>query len=298
MKILKISLWASFAALLVLYIASRLSYRVAAWSDVRVANPIRQILNGVLGAIKIPIFEILLFLLPIILLILLLKGRVRYMTAILCMLIAAYLITIGIPSAKAPRLLPSITDSEYINATRTAAEKLAKLSYENIFIPQKYSLISSVLTKMGIYAYYAFPTAEVVVNEGLPMPMRPFAQAHELAHLEGIIREDEANLYAFSHLVESGDPCNEFSAYFAAFCSLAAITYTISADEYFTIYSMLPDKVKEYLSDRREFSSYGSGVLGTLSGSLNDAAISVHDSRGSKSYNATAARLADYILKQ
>jgi hypothetical protein len=60
-------------------------------------------------------------------------------------------------------------------------------------IAVKRPLVSPLLWRLGLTGVYVPFTAEAHVNDTVPDPELPFVAAHELAHLSGFAREDEAS---------------------------------------------------------------------------------------------------------
>ena len=65
-------------------------------------------------------------------------------------------------------------------------------------------IISEVFSRMRIAGVYSFFTGEANINILPPDYNLPFTAAHEMAHLMGISREDEANFAAFLATLHSG----------------------------------------------------------------------------------------------
>jgi hypothetical protein len=79
--------------------------------------------------------------------------------------------------------------------------------------------ISRLLVLSSITGIYSPFTAEPHVAEGLPDSLVPFVAAHEVAHLRGFAREDEANFIAWWVGSASSDPELAYS------CELQAFRY-------------------------------------------------------------------------
>ena len=79
--------------------------------------------------------------------------------------------------------------------------------------------ISRLLVLSSITGIYSPFTAEPHVAAGLPESMVPFVAAHEVAHLRGFAREDEANFIAWWVGSQSPDPRLVYS------CELQAFRY-------------------------------------------------------------------------
>ena len=71
-----------------------------------------------------------------------------------------------------------------------------------------FSEIMSMTETMGIYCVY---TAEANVNRLMPVVDLPAVMAHELSHLQGFMREDEANFIAYLVTEHAEDPFVRYS---------------------------------------------------------------------------------------
>ena len=291
--------------------------------DARVCMPLRELMTGITGAVYAPIFELLVVCVPVVLIIMLVCGKLTGVTTVAKLLLISYVITLGIPSKQPIRVesREEPTIEEYITVARLISDKISelpepdgyelssaataaveyahkKLNAKETDIPKvKNTVVPTMLAKMGIVAYFAFATAEVVVNTSAPGFMSVLATAHEVMHFLGITREDEANLFATVALIESGDPTLALSAYLSAFVYVGARICDEKRDTYSEIYAHLPAFAREMLEFRAHFLKEKGGTLATVSDTLNDYAVSLHDPRGAESYSETAALLVPYFLE-
>ena len=317
-RLVDILLWLSVIVLLL----SAIAPRVVSALDGRFGIRVRMALSSLTAPVLIPVVELIVIALPVLLVALIVRGRLSGITTVAKLLIITYAISLGIPSATPPRISASDEPStdEYIRAATLIGERLAvlppvctdlgeravlaavayardTLELTDAAPPSvKRTLLPPVLTSIGVIAYYAFPTAEVVVNTAAPGFMQTLATAHETMHFLGIGREDEANLFALAALFESGDEALEFSAYLNAFVYVGARLCTQDRDTYARIYALLPEKVTELLSQRQDFLSSRSHSASSISSTLNDLAVTLRDPRGSDSYSATAPLIVHYLL--
>lgn len=87
----------------------------------------------------------------------------------------------------------------------------------------KAAAASSLLSQLGIAGIYSPFTGEAHVNVDVPEAGLPFAACHELAHLRGFAREDEANYVGYLACRAHPDPHFQYSAHFEV------ATYALSA---------------------------------------------------------------------
>jgi hypothetical protein len=88
--------------------------------------------------------------------------------------------------------------------------------------------VSAWMWRVGISGIYIPFTAEPNVNATLPDPDVPFTACHELAHLAGFAREDEASYVGYSACLLHPDADFRYSAQFVA--SLHAMSALASVD--------------------------------------------------------------------
>jgi hypothetical protein len=78
----------------------------------------------------------------------------------------------------------------------------------------KASIFGNTMQYMRIQGYYNPFTGEAQVNKNLPSFMLPFVICHEMAHQQGIAREDDANLLAYALGTQTNDASFRYSSYF------------------------------------------------------------------------------------
>ena len=89
--------------------------------------------------------------------------------------------------------------------------------------PKQAGILSVPMSYFNINGVFFPFLAEANVSEDMVPTHSPYITAHEQAHTIGIVRENEANFFAFLACLESGDSQLEYSAY------LNAYVYAINA---------------------------------------------------------------------
>lgn len=185
-----------------------------------------------------------------------------------------------------------------------AMEKLAE-KYEVLQIhyypqpkPVLWSEGMSYLDLAGIY----FPfTVEANYNNHMPASSKGFTACHELSHLTGFIREDEANFIAFLACRESYSPYLSYCGYLNALVYLLNACYPMCGDgEYAALYAQLSNQVQTELAYRsRYWDQYKDTVTAQVSSAANDAYLkSNNQTDGTKSYGRVVDLLiADYLAR-
>jgi hypothetical protein len=139
-------------------------------------------------------------------------------------------------------------DTDIAEESRAAMKKLSeKYTILNVYYPRpkpvatsRFWLSTGLIT--GVYSPF---TLEANYNSDAPAFDTPHTVCHELSHLTGFMREDEANFIAYIACRDSDN------ADFAYSGCLSALTYLVNAyyksvdsDTYSAMYQSLPEQVK------------------------------------------------------
>jgi hypothetical protein len=146
----------------------------------------------------------------------------------------------------------------------------------------------------GVYSPF---TLEANYNSDAPESDRPHTICHELSHLTGFMREDEANFIAYLACRESGN------ADFAYSGSLSALTYLVNAyhrsvdsDTYSAMYQTLPEQVRrDFAADNLYWKPFRETVREEVARTANDTYLKVSgEADGVMSYG----RCVDLIVAE
>ena len=121
----------------------------------------------------------------------------------------------------------------------------------------------------------------------------PHTACHELSHLRGFMREDEANFIGYLACIGSGDADFIYSGYLLGFIyagnALAARDYRAYADLYYE----LPEAVQEDLLQNYIFWEAWDGAVAEAANRMNDTYLKINDQKdGVESYG----RVVDLML--
>lgn len=114
----------------------------------------------------------------------------------------------------------NLTAPHYSAASFRTLDSAAKIYYKEYTDHGSYaskakpSLFGNGMEYMRIQGYYNPFTGEAQVNKNLPSFMLPFVICHEMAHQQGIAREEDANLLAYALGTVVEDANFRYSAYF------------------------------------------------------------------------------------
>ena len=156
----------------------------------------------------------------------------------------------------------------------------------------KCSKIMSLIDFTGFF----FPfTGEANVNMDSPSAYFPATVAHELAHLRGVAKEDEANFVAVIACMEYGDPAYVYSAALTAYTYLGNALYSADYNSWLSIYSSLNDNVKRDISENNNYwEAYKTPVEEISNTVYENFLYSYGQELGLKTYGACVDLLVDY----
>jgi hypothetical protein len=143
---------------------------------------------------------------------------------------------------------------------------------------------------------FFFPfTYEANVNDTAPAVSLPATMCHELVHLRGHMREDEANYIAYLACTQSGDPEFVYSGLLLAYSHTSSALYAEDPQAYRDISEKLDDAVKKDIADKNEYWKKYDGVVAEISDTVNDAYLKANDRKdGVKSYG----KMVDLLLAE
>ena len=158
-----------------------------------------------------------------------------------------------------------------------------------------------VLSRLLSYIHYTgffFPyTAEANLNADSPACLLPSTIAHELAHLRGVAREDEANFCAVVACMESGDDEYRYSGALLAYIYLGNALYSADYDAWKEVYSSLSENVRADLTANNAYWKQFETPAADVSERVYESFLQTYgDDRGMQSYGACVDLLTVYYL--
>lgn len=191
----------------------------------------------------------------------------------------------------------SLSYDEIAKLCQTAYDKLESqyptlLSGYSVTKPVYFSDMMSYSGITGVF----FPfTYEANVNVDVPQYTLPATMCHELTHLRGYMREDEANFIAYLACKESEEPFVLYSGYTLALTHSLNRLYGDSSELYYEIYNKISDKVKADLRYNNSYWAAHEGIINEISDKVNDVYLKVNNQDdGVKSYG----RMVDLLLAE
>jgi hypothetical protein len=168
------------------------------------------------------------------------------------------------------------------------------------YYPQAKPLILSEFLSMGMTCGIYSPfTVEANYNRLMPDSEKPFTVCHELSHLSGFMREDEANFIAYLACRDSGETDFRYSGL------TRALTYAVNAyygsvdiDSYYAMFDNIPKQVQlEFTRINEYWQPYREKPAAAAAQSINDAYLKANSQTdGVRSYGRFVDLLiADYL---
>lgn len=189
-------------------------------------------------------------------------------------------------------VLPDNLRSVTVSAMYALAEQYPALSS---YYPQAKPVLASPLmcyTKIvGIFTPYTmeanYNTCDMPEDIGHTI-------CHELSHLTGFMREDEANFISYLACRGSGDKYLEYSGFYSTLGHMLNAYYkAVSYEEYVRIVGTIDARVYRQICLESEFWSQFDTPVAEVSNAVNDTYLKINDqSDGTKSYG----RMADLVI--
>lgn len=155
-------------------------------------------------------------------------------------------------------------------------------------------LISRILSVQKIQGIYSPFTMEANYNQEMPTVDIPVTICHELSHLRGYMREEEANFIAYLACSRSGNAAFQYSGAILAWIHCSNALYRDGGIEtYRELYAELCDAAKQDLAARSIFWKQFDGKIAEVSNQVNDRYLKINKQEaGTKSYG----RMVDLLL--
>lgn len=152
------------------------------------------------------------------------------------------------------------------------------------------SWILSVQQLCGIYSPF---TVEANYNQEMTDYNIPHTICHELSHLRGYMREDEANFIGYLACIKSEERPFMYSGYLTGWVYATNALAGQDMESYRELYEQLPPQVIQDLSDNNAFWNQYEGKIAEVSNQMNDTYLKMNDQEeGVRTYG----RMVDLML--
>ncbi len=154
-------------------------------------------------------------------------------------------------------------------------------------------MLSRLMSGTGITGVFFPYTFEANVNVDVPDFSIPSTMCHELAHLRGYAREDEANFISYLACINSGSDELRYSGYMLAFTYAGNELYAEDSEKYAEVCGSLSDKVIADLNNNNAYWARFETPVAEAASTINDAYLKANSQDdGAKSYG----RMVDLLL--
>lgn len=189
-------------------------------------------------------------------------------------------------------------DVNYYGTTERAKKSFDIISEEYTVLKGSYPYpklvkFSNVMSNMRITGVFFPFTFEVNVNVDVPPYQLPSTMLHELVHLRGFMREDEANFIAYLASINSGYEDFSYSGTMLALSHSMNALYHEDYDAYKRLYSSYSEEVKNDLKYSNNYWKQFETKVAEVSNKVNDSYLKANNQvDGVNSYG----RMVDLLL--
>lgn len=181
-----------------------------------------------------------------------------------------------------------------------AMENLAK-EYPALcgFYPQpKPLLVSWILSVQQLAGIYSPFTVEANYNQEMTLYNIPHTICHELSHLRGFMREDEANFIGFLACIGSENALYRYSGYVSGWIYAGNALAKVDREAYRLCYEKLGERVKQDLQENREFWNRYDSKVAKAAETMNDTYLKANRQEdGVQSYGRAVDLMLAWYLK-
>jgi len=162
--------------------------------------------------------------------------------------------------------------------------------------PLAWSYFFSVQQLCGQYSPF---TVEANYNREMPDYNIPHTICHELSHLRGFMREDEANFIGYLACIGSDSPSYRYSGYLTGWVYATNALAKTDMDAYLELCGALDERAWVDLRGNNEFWARYDGKAAEVSNQLNDTYLKINSQAdGVKSYGRVVDLMLAYTRKQ
>lgn len=186
-------------------------------------------------------------------------------------------------------------DESWIQEARTAMENLGERYPElgGYYPKPKPLLVSRILSLQQLSGIYSPFTVEANFNREMTDYNIPHTICHELSHLKGFMREDEANFIGYLACIGSDSLAFQYSGYLTGWVYATNALARIDMEAYIELYRSLDLAVIEDLQENSYFWNQYEGKAAKVSNQMNDTYLKMNDQTdGVQSYG----RMVDLML--
>lgn len=218
-------------------------------------------------------------------------------------------------SSEIPTTDEGIFTTDNISLPATAAVAMEELSIKYPCLSDYYPnakpiICSPLMSYQNITGIYSPFTIEANYNNDVTDMEKPFTICHELSHLSGYMREDEANFIAYLGCMESDSVEFKYSGSIMALIYVSnQVYYNCTDEEYYELMDTLCEQAHRDLSHQSQYlESYeekieeiavGDVTISDISSEINNTYLEVNgQDDGVQSYDRVTDLLLSYYENQ
>ena len=180
---------------------------------------------------------------------------------------------------------------ESVKAMQTAGETFPCLS--GFYPKPKEVLVSQILSVQQLCGVYSPFTIEANFNGDMPDYNIPHTLCHELSHLKGFMREDEANFIGYLACVSSENESFRYSGYLTGWVYAGNALARVDMKRYIELTNQLCGEARQDLDENSDFWNRYESRVSEAATQMNDTYLKMNSqSDGVKSYG----RMVDLML--
>lgn len=188
-------------------------------------------------------------------------------------------------------VLETDTGERAVEAMHAVSEEFSALA--GYYPRPKGLIVSQILSYQQLTGIYSPFTIEANYNRQMTSYNIPFTMCHELSHLRGFMREDEANFIAYIACLASDDIDFNYSGALTGWVYASNALYKVDPEAYSRIYEQLSEEVLTDLQANNDFWDSYEGTISKVANQVNDSYLKANQQTdGVMSYN----RMVDLML--
>ncbi len=181
--------------------------------------------------------------------------------------------------------------AESVKAMQAAGKAFSCLS--GFYPKPKEVLVSQILSVQQLCGVYSPFTVEANFNGDMPNYNVPHTLCHELSHLKGFMREDEANFIGYLACVSSENPAFRYSGYLTGWVYAGNALARVDWERYVELTGQLCKEAQTDLNENSDFWNRYESKVSKAANQVNDTYLKINSqSDGVKSYG----RMVDLML--
>ena len=163
-----------------------------------------------------------------------------------------------------------------VEAVQLLAEQYPVLE-RPLYSTPKPVILSELMSQAGIAGIFVPFTMESNIKVNEPLVTLPFTMSHELAHLCGFIREDEANFIAYLACKQIDDPLVQYSGLYSAFTRSISALAKVDPEAASKVRAGLSSEVQRDMEQSSRHYARYDGVIADISTSVNDTYLKANN---------------------